>query len=165
MVFLLWLAMLMLLVKLMLKVLSMPKLHSINGVLDKHAFTGCLPMQCMPIGAHYLDGRVSTFESLACKNLGHERDAPKQPWIKGRCRARSEHTRSVEPSWYALTKTQNLQQDARYITLAVRHVTGPTPSEALHKLRSICKASVGPTTSELRGLHPSIHATLLAHEA
>ena len=45
MVFLLCLAVLMLLMKLMLKVLSMPKLHSINGVLDKHASTGCLSMQ------------------------------------------------------------------------------------------------------------------------
>ena len=37
--------------------------------------------------------------------------------------------------------------------------------EALRILRSRFKASLGPTTSELRGLHPSIHATLLAHVA
>ena len=77
MVFLLWLAMLMLLVKLMLEVLSMPKLHSINGSQGKHASADCLPLQYMPIGGHDLDNWASAFESLACRNLCRERDASK----------------------------------------------------------------------------------------
>lgn len=75
---LLVLTVLMLLVKLMLKVLSMPKLHSSSGVHSRHASADCLPLLYMPTGAHHAEGDPPV-ESLVCRSLYYERDAPQQP--------------------------------------------------------------------------------------